>query len=205
LLLLVTAQASHHDLLHAFRRDSVMVLLTEGMVSELQPKMRTLPGFLNVGIHLQVQRVRVFGYPVAQPGEHRRQFHALGIVFHLQEFFEIVAAQRAPYTPAERFASADDGQMKDPTHIEILTVGGPTLLIQEGLAAVPVPAWRELCAAIFLLMLFLPVDGGIVAEIEAGTGVPFLAAAALPAQVFEVIERHRCARIADAGALIAAG
>ena len=64
----------------------------ESMVGRFQLKMRTLARFLNVGIHLQVQRVRVFVDSIAQPREHCWEFHAFGIIIHFQELFEVVAA-----------------------------------------------------------------------------------------------------------------
>lgn len=50
-----------HDLFDALGRDAVVILLRKRVIDRLQFKMRTQFWALDDGVHLQVERVGVFG------------------------------------------------------------------------------------------------------------------------------------------------
>lgn len=71
------------------------------MVGGFEAEVGTGSGWLDVGVHLEAERVRVAGDFGAEPGEHGREVDAVGVVFHAPEFLKVVAAEGAPDTPAE--------------------------------------------------------------------------------------------------------
>src|SRR5262245_33627708 len=95
--------------------------------------------------------------------------------------------------------------MNHSTHVEILVVIGAEVFTQKSLGAVLAPTRQKLGATILFLVHLLPVGRRVEAEVQSRAGVPFLAGAAFPAEVFEIIEGHHGACVADASALVTAG
>jgi len=60
-LLFTGRKATEHDLSDPLWRDAVMVILCQRVVGSFQPEMRAHPRLLDMGVHLQTQRVGVFG------------------------------------------------------------------------------------------------------------------------------------------------
>ncbi len=80
--------------------------------------------------------------------------------------------------------------MDDSADEEILIVNRTVVLVQEGLTTLLAPAWQQPGVTARLFVLFLPVVGRIVAKIKAGSGMPFLAGAALPAEARQIVKRN---------------
>ena len=61
----------------------MVIFLGERMVRLFQEEMWTHSWFLDVRIHLQAQRIRIFGYLSTQPGKHVRKLYTLFFAIQL--------------------------------------------------------------------------------------------------------------------------
>lgn len=91
--------------------------------------------------------------------------------------------------------------MDDASDEEILGVYGAVVFSEEGFGRGVIGF--EWAAGLFFFVA--PVEGFVIAEVEAGAVVPFLAVTAFPTQLCEVVEGDGGVGVADEGALVATG
>jgi len=179
-----------------------MELLGQRVVARFQLELRAQIGFLDVGVHFQVQGVGVFGKLGAEPGKHGRQVRVLLLPVSLEQDLEVFAAQRAPDAPAECLRGTNDGEMDEAADEEALPVDGAKVIVEEGPGETAVGPGNQVRPSAGFSMVFSPVEGLGDTEIQAGSGVPLVAVGTLPSHAGQVVQRNGGVGVADAGVLV---